>query len=298
MTFDFLTFTKQTIKFVSTIIVLFVVSSVSLGQSVSGVVYSTLNEKPLIYVSIGVLGTSKGTISNEKGEFKLEITGVSEDSLVRFSMIGFEPQTFTIKELSKSKNIIRLENKPIQLTEIVIKPSGKPKKIGTVNYTKFGGVCGWGGTNFGKGHEIGSRIELGNNMVQLKSIHIRLFKQSFDSTLLRLHIRDIAEGLPSDELLNQEIITSVSEEKGWVEIDLSKYNLIYKGEIALTLEWIKVYGINEDRLMRMNGSKNYTANVLFNLNKNNGTFFIRKGSEAKWLRTENQSPSFYLTVQE
>ena len=298
MTLSFYNFTRKFSTLLFTIIVFLSFSSLSLGQTISGEVINNLDNEPLIYVSIGVIGTSKGTISNEKGEFELNVNGICEDSLVRFSMIGFESKTFTIKELLNKKNHIQLDNKPIQLTEIIIKPSGKLEKVGTVNFTKLGGVCGWGGTNFGKGHEIGSKIELGKNMVQLKSMYIRLFKQSFDSTLLRLHIRDIAEVLPLDELLSQEIIISVSEEKGWVEIDLSKYNLIYKGDIALTLEWIKVYGINENRLMKMNGSKNYTANVLFNLNKNNGTFFIRKGSEAKWLRVENQSPSFYLTVQE
>lgn len=289
-------FTRQCLILFVSVFALIITSNNIFGQSISGKVICSSDNEPIIYASIGIIGTSKGTISNENGEFELNVDSICKDSLVRFSMIGFESKVFKIKELINKENQIQLENKPVQLKEITIKPSGKATKFGTTNYSRLGGVCGWGGTSFGKGHEIGTKIELGENMVQLKSLHFRLHKQSFDSSLFRLHIRDIEQGLPSKELLDKEIIISVSEEKGWVDIDLSKYHLTYKGDIALTLEWIKVYGTNQDRLMKMNGSKNYSANVLFNIRKNEKALFIRKGSEAIWHSVENKSPSLYLTA--
>jgi hypothetical protein len=267
------------------------------GQNVSGKVIDFSSGDPLVYVSIGVMETTKGTISNEKGNYKLDVAGQTNNSTVRFSMIGYKSQTFTIEELSKNQNIIKLKSEPIQLAPVTIKPSGKIKEIGTTKYSK-GIVCGWGGTDFGKGWEIGLKMELGSLPVRIKSLHFRLHKQSFDSSLFRLHIREIAEGMPLNELLDKNILIPVTKESGWIDIDLSKYNLVFSGDIVLSLEWLKVDGIHQDRLMKMNDSKQSSPNVLFNVKKKQGCIFNRWGSEAKWVRDDSHSPSFYLTVQE
>jgi hypothetical protein len=267
------------------------------GQNVSGKVIDFSSGDPLVYVSIGVMETTKGTISNEKGNYKLDVAGQTNNSTVRFSMIGYKSQTFTIEELSKNQNIIKLKSEPIQLAPVTIKPSGKIKEIGTTKYSK-GIVCGWGGTDFGKGWEIGLKMELGSLPVRIKSLHFRLHTQSFDSSLFRLHIREIAEGMPLNELLDKNILIPVTKESGWIDIDLSKYNLVFSGDIVLSLEWLKVDGIHQDRLMKMNDSKQSSPNVLFNVKKKQGCIFNRWGSEAKWVRDDSHSPSFYLTVQE
>ena len=127
--------------------------------SISGKVIDFSSGEPLVYVSIGVMETTKGTISDEKGNYKLDVAGQTNNLNVRFSMIGYKSQTFTIEELSKNQAVIKLKSEPIQLATITIKPSGKIKEIGTTKFSS-GIVCGWGGTDFGKGHEIGLKIEL------------------------------------------------------------------------------------------------------------------------------------------
>jgi len=147
------------------------------------------------------------------------------------------------------------------------------------------------------GYEVGSEIKLGDTPVRLKSLHIRVNKQSFDSSLFRLHIRNIEENLPQKELLNNNILITITKVSGWVEIDLSEYNLVFEGDIALSLEWIKVIGLNIDRLITANGDKKLYAAVTFNVKQKVGCTFTKWGSEAKWTRHENSSPSIYLTVQ-
>ncbi|MCX6243618.1 MAG: carboxypeptidase-like regulatory domain-containing protein [Bacteroidetes bacterium] len=267
-------------------------------QVITGKVLDESNSRPLAYVSIGVKDAPIGTITDEKGSFKLEIKGQSAQALVRFSMIGYKSQTFSIGDLSNKENIIKLKTEPVQLPEVIIKPSGRIKKVGTTNYTPLGGYCGWGGTDFGKGWEIGTKLELGTVPVKLTKLHLLLSKQSFDTVLFRLHMRTVVNGLPDQELLNNNILIVVAKKSGWIDIDLSKYNLVFKDDIALSLEWIKVVGLNKDRLMKMNGSKVSTANILFHVKKKQGCTYARWGSEAKWTRTENESPSFYVTVQE
>jgi len=267
-------------------------------QIITGKVLDASNGLPLEYVSIGIVETSFGTLTNEKGVFSLEVKGQSSKAQVRFSIIGFKSQTFTIAELTGETNIIKLKNEPIQLAEVIIKPTGKEKKVGTTNYTLFGGYCGWLGTDFGKGYEIGTQIVLGTLPVKLKSLHIHVNNQSFDSSLFRLHIRDIVDNLPINELLTANIFISIAKKSGWVDIDLSKYHLIFNGVVALSLEWIKVSGIHKEKPMKKSGSKQDLASVRFSIKTKKGCSFSKWGSEAKWSRLDSESPSFYLTVQE
>jgi len=81
-----------------------------------------------------------------------------------------------------------------------------------------------------------------------------------------------------------------------VAFDLSEYDIVLSGEIALTLEWLSVYGVNENRLIRMNRSSEPTANVLFNIRKRSGLLYMRRGSAARWTINDTRSPSFYLTI--
>jgi len=267
------------------------------GQNISGKVIDFSSGEPLVYVSIGVMETTKGTISDEKGNYKLDVAGQTNNLNVRFSMIGYKSQTFTIEELSKNQAVIKLKSEPIQLATITIKPSGKIKEIGTTKFSS-GIVCGWGGTDFGKGHEIGLKIELGTLPVRIKSLHFRLHKQSFDSSLFRLHIREIVDNMPLNELLDKNILIPVTKESGWIDIDLSNYNLVFSGDIALSLEWIKVVGIHQDRFIKMNDSKQASPNVLFKVKRKQGCIYHRWGTESKWVRDDSHSPTFYLTIQE
>ncbi len=54
---------------------------------------------------------------------------------------------------------------------------------------------------------------------------------------MRAIFYSVENGLPKDIIVNRDIICSVSEKKGWVNIDVSKHNirLIEGQQIALTL---------------------------------------------------------------
>jgi len=280
-------------KLTSTIFLFFLTLQLQ-AQLISGKVIDSSSEKPLEYVNLGVIDTPIGITTNEKGEFSLDIKGQSPKAIVRISMIGYKPQTFSIEELTNKENIIKLVNEPIQLAEVTVKPfSGKLKKVGTTD-NKHGGIGGWGGTQFGSGHEIGTKIELGTSPVLIKSFHIYLFRQSFECSVFRLHIRSIANNLPSEELLTENILIQVTKKSGWVDIDLKKYNLVFSGDVALSLEWVNVIGLK--RLTKINGVMG--ANVHFRMNNKQGTTYSRWGTEAKWTYRDGLSPCFYLTVQE
>jgi len=266
------------------------------GQTVTGKIIDSSSGEPLEYVSIGVINTSIGIITDSIGNFKIDVKGQPPKAVVRISMISYASQTFTIEELSTKENIIKLVSTPMQLADVIVRPFGKTRKVGTTSYTWLGSWCGLSGSQFGQGNEIGTKIELGNIPVQINNLHVHVQRQAFDSSLYRLHIRTIANNVPFEELLNTNIILTITKESGWVDFDLRKYNIVLKGDVALTLEWVKVVGINKNRAQKIN-NKIETEYVLFNTKKKHGCTYYRWGTEAKWTMHENGSPSMYLTIQ-
>jgi hypothetical protein len=103
--------------------------------------------------------------------------------------------------------------------------------------------------------------------------------------------------MPSEELLSSNIFIAITKSSGLADIDLSAYDLVFKGDIVLSLEWIKVIGINKDKLWQSRYSKVPGPVVLFK-NSKQGCIYYKWGSENKWQVNKNYSPSIYLTVQE
>jgi hypothetical protein len=210
------------------------------------------------------------------------------------TIISYKEQSFTIEQLLKQANVIKMEPAPVQLPEIVIKP-GKPFRTGVVNYTRIGHWCGWGGTQFSKGWEKGTKISLGNAPVQLLNFNVHMHRQAFDSSIYRLHIRSLVNNAPYDELLTRNVIFKADKESGWVRVDLRDYNIILRGDIAVTMEWVKVYGVIKNRAMNFNGGLQ-TEYVLFNTKANQGPAYEKRSSQDKWRILDNHRPAMYLTV--
>ena len=267
------------------------------GQAIEGRILDSLRNMPLEYVSIGIINTRYGTITDQKGEFGLELQEVEPESMVRISMIGYKSQFFTLEELLNRNKVIKLVVEPFPIEEVTVKPFGEPYEIGTTRYTRLGNWCGWGGSRFGKGHEIGTRLELGDNPVHIRKLHVHVHRQAYDTSWYRLHIRDLKGGKPYRELLTSNIVVAIMEESGWVELNLDKYNIVVQGEVALTLEWLKVRGINEDRAMKIN-DRVTSEYVLLNTKKNQGCIYTKWGVEGKWETGNRGSPAIYLTVQQ
>ncbi len=272
------------------------ISSSLFGQVTQGKLIDSRDARPLAYVNVGVVNVSRGTISNIKGEFELRCNDLPEDAEVRFSMIGYESQTFKIRELLTEFNTIKLVKKAIELEELTVQWNGSTRQLGATKISKTGGVCGWGGTDFGRGHELGLLLNVGSKTAKIENLNLRVYKQSFDTIVFRLHIRSLENGLPAEELLTENIYLTVSEYSGWQKIDLSAYNILISGDVVLSLEWIRISNVIEKNLVKMNGAKTGTPVVLFNMNKKSGTLFSRRGSEAKWREEENNSPGFYVSI--
>ena len=81
------------------------------------------------YVNIGIVGTHKGTISDEHGNFFLEKLAPKPTDSIYFSHISYERRAICVKDFQNDKPII-LTEKEIMLAPIDV--SAKTKQLKTL----------------------------------------------------------------------------------------------------------------------------------------------------------------------
>ncbi|MCZ4695173.1 hypothetical protein DWB61_08510 [Ancylomarina euxinus] len=90
-------------------------------RTILGKIIMQKNDEPIPYVNIGLKNDAIGTISNMKGDFKLNITNKNLQDTVCFSCIGYKIQYHPIKEfLNASKSEIKMEAQNYDLNEVTI----------------------------------------------------------------------------------------------------------------------------------------------------------------------------------
>jgi len=77
------------------------------------------NNTPLPYANIVYLNTGKGTISNENGDFVIDVSLLSNADIIRFQCIGYKTKDYNIESL-KSNSIILLSENIYALDEVII----------------------------------------------------------------------------------------------------------------------------------------------------------------------------------
>jgi hypothetical protein len=267
------------------------------AQNIKGIVVDSITNKPLAYVNVGVVNSSFGCITNTNGLYQLKLDKkVDTLSFVRYSMLGYDDKIIALSKAFQLDSIY-LQKKDIMLDEVILtnKSFSKKKKFGTKKKSKHG-ICGWGGNKFGSGHEIGLAINLGKKESKIEKLKINIYNHSYKNSLLRLHIRDLKDGLPNNEILNKNILIPINKKSGWVTVDLSKENIIISGKIVLTVEWISAKAVVRKRVIAVNKQK--TPSILIYTNRKQGELFIRKGSELPWRKINNQSPNMYIEVKQ
>lgn len=225
------------------LIILLIISSFSLSysQSVTGRITSRPTNEPLGYVTIGVLNKNYGTISDQDGLFKINLSGLSPLDTVKVSMIGYKSRKFTVNEFaSNNPNELTLEEEIIKMDEVVISETRKSSIIkGSTGVSGFM-ETGWGGGI--TGGERSLKIDI-SKPVFVREINFHIASNGYDSVLLRLHIRKFGRKEPGVELLTENIFLKVyNESKKWINKDLRQHLIILDQDVIVGLELVKVWG--------------------------------------------------------
>ena len=116
--------------------VLMLSNTVAQTDTLNNIVSTTLsgtildeNNTPLPYANILYLNTGKGTISNENGNFVIDVSSLSDADIIRFQCIGYKTKDYNIESL-KSNSIILLSENIYALDEVMILgTTPNPEKI-------------------------------------------------------------------------------------------------------------------------------------------------------------------------
>ena len=66
------------------------------SQSFNGRVFSSETKSGISFVNVGIIGKNVGTVTDQSGNFTLEIDNIYNNDSIRFSMIGYEPKSFLV----------------------------------------------------------------------------------------------------------------------------------------------------------------------------------------------------------
>lgn len=89
--------------------------------SIKGQVLDKITNKPLPFVTIGILDKNIGTISNFDGFFSLKLPPQYLNSFITISHLGYKSQHIPIKALAEQKFDILLETEYISIQEVIIR---------------------------------------------------------------------------------------------------------------------------------------------------------------------------------
>jgi len=101
---------------------------------VTGVVLNDETREPVANVTVGVKGTDRNTVSNDKGEFSIPVSG--DESVLKFSSVGFLYHEIPVG--SKLSISVSLSKDTKELTEVIVAYGTQKKQsltgaVSTVN---------------------------------------------------------------------------------------------------------------------------------------------------------------------
>jgi hypothetical protein len=256
-------------------------------RTISGRIFDLQTNQPLAFVNVGIPGENTGTVSGRDGTFKIACkVGKAGDSL-KFSMVGYSPQSFSVREMHKQSAPIAvgLSEYRTVLQDVIVTGKRLPEKIlGNTTTSKFVSV---GLPLKFLGTEIGVKINLGKNAVWLKSFHFNVSNIRLDTAVFRLNIYRFKNGRPEDNILQKNIFIPVGRRTGIYSVDLSGYKLLLKDDILISIEWIEGTALSKE-----NGALFLSASFL------SAATWHRITSQAEWKKATGLGVGFNLDVQQ
>ncbi len=101
-------------------IVFIIIPSLLWSQETKGIIIDTQSGKTIASASLWIKGTTKGTSSNAKGEFSLN---VYKNCILYFSSVGYENDSLTIGDVIPEFIVKKLTPKAMEIKEVLVTPN-------------------------------------------------------------------------------------------------------------------------------------------------------------------------------
>lgn len=257
------------------------------AQTLSGTIIDLKTKEVLPFVHVGVINKNIGVISDDKGHFVIDLSSVTNQEQVVFSMIGYETFFLPKGEIKSDQMRIVLTPKEYQLEEIVVKPIDviETIKLGRVKPSKT--TTGQSGLEkFGYGGEWGIQIKHEGKNYLLEDVNFHTRFNTVDSVLFRINIYPVVDELPGESILNNQLyVTSYAKDK-WISKNILSENIIINDDIIVTFELVQIWYSEkgENQLFYTHG-KGYAE----------GKSYSRDTSFDQWKINERGPIAMYVT---
>jgi len=207
-----------------------------------GNVYDLQLQSGIPFVSIGVPGKPIGTVSDEGGNFLLQINEPDKNDSLKFMVLGYNTLSIAISSFKQNEvNTIELKASAVELEEVVVKPRHlKYKKLGVKNYSKnnctgFADV----GSNW-KGSEAAVLFHT-DREVFLEYFAFYVIQNKYaDSLTFRLKFYHKAPNNYVGQIVaNKAVIFKIGTPSGEVKISLKEFNIRMKEAFFVSLECLE-----------------------------------------------------------
>ncbi len=206
-----------------------------------GHVYDKKTKEPIPYVNLSFLNTLKGTSTDEKGYFFLDIAKAFLEKEVHISSLGFNDTIISAKTLYEDKRFEMVEES-FELDEVVVtKDLGSSDVLNPVS--SYGLTSGFSSSttpwilalyfpNIGAQEKYIDKITV---FLQKN----KLFKRPAAKFRVRIYDVDHVSKKPNMDLLRKSIVLESEVEKDYVSIDLSALQIkIPESGVYIGLEWL------------------------------------------------------------
>ncbi|MBN7803120.1 carboxypeptidase-like regulatory domain-containing protein [Algoriphagus aestuariicola] len=200
------------------------------------------------YANIGIINTRIGTISDGDGTFSLAIPGENTGDTLTFSALGYKLKSIPVSALSESIDILLFQNETL-LQEVTVRAKkDKVKEWELGNRYEKGGLNMSSGVDANAGASVALLIE--NKYpsyheelrypVFLESAKLKISDNTTGPFKIRVRLYEVDSltGAPGVEFLDRSIILESDIKKGWIDFDISQYNIQVPGPFFLAFEWI------------------------------------------------------------
>ncbi len=243
-------------------------------------VLDSASKAPVEFANAGIVSKAFGTVTNEKGEFSLNVPDSLMNEKIRISILGYKSKNILLKNLINTP-VVYLSESSYNLSEVSVKPKKTKHKILGNETTSKMATCGF--TSNKLGCELGVKLNIKHKETQLKKLSFNIVRNVYDSLIFRVNIyKKDADGQPGENLLTKSLFVTPQTQTGLVEVDLSQLYLFVDDDVFVTIEWIKDYGDTTGL---------YFSCQLF------GNTWYRQASQDKWNHLSAVGVGLFVDVQ-
>ncbi len=276
--------TLHSFKYISFFPVLFVLSVTAVAQNnIRGKIVYDRDARPASAVSVTLVNHRGGNITDQAGNFDLDIPSGGNNDTVIISSVGYQSIKMPVRQ-AMAKKEFKLVEIAKELPTVTVKSFNNEQVIGD-KHEKSASFRSW---NARKGGEIGRIFPVYHEEYKLNKVRFKV--NSFcNACMLRLRVRNVRNGYPAEELLTDSITVSVSKmtmDDKTPEFDLTKYNIILKEkQIYVGLE-----------VLYCQSPVNSSDCSLSFVGTEKGSYFYRSKITDTWGDTNEEDYSIHLKV--